>query len=203
MMTPSMSLSSRTRRRSWTKPGLNVGDVGQRRVVDALGLEIRVDVAERLDLDVLQLCEAALEGVALAANADAGEDDAIVGAEHACAGQRRGVQRRPDHRRCGGQSDARRELAPRDPGALVIDVVVRHGDFPVPRLCRRMWPRRNAQPVGSLALRATSGGARPAGGTRLNPADLKAQGWRSSRARLMFCRPRASLGPRVPKLKRM
>ena len=45
----------------------------QPRVVDALGREVRVDVAERLDLDVLQLGEAALERVALPADADAGE----------------------------------------------------------------------------------------------------------------------------------
>ena len=52
-------------------------------VVDALRREVRVDVAERLDLDVRQLREAALERVALAADADAGDDDAIVGAEDA------------------------------------------------------------------------------------------------------------------------
>ena len=60
---------------------LERGDVAQARVVDPLGREIRVDVTQRLDLDVGEPRKAALERVALAADADApptlaGDDDA-------------------------------------------------------------------------------------------------------------------------------
>jgi hypothetical protein len=58
-------------------------DVRELLVVDALVGEVRVDVAERLDLDVLQLREAPLERVALPADADARQHDAIVRAAHA------------------------------------------------------------------------------------------------------------------------
>ena len=68
---------------------LERGNVLQPRVVDALGREVGVDVAERLDLDVLQLREAALQGVALTADADAGDHHLAVGAEHAAAHVRR------------------------------------------------------------------------------------------------------------------
>src|SRR5438477_10106370 len=56
-------------------------DVAQTRVVRPLWREVRIDVAERLDLDVLEPREAALQRVALPADADAGRDDAIVGAD--------------------------------------------------------------------------------------------------------------------------
>src|SRR5205814_7609274 len=54
------------------------GHVGQARVVHAAGEEVGVDVAQGLDLDTLQGGEAALERVALAADADAGQDHAVV-----------------------------------------------------------------------------------------------------------------------------
>ena len=73
---------------------LEGGDVLQARVVDPLRRQVRVDVAERLDLDVLEPREAALQRVALAADADAGGDDAIVGAEDAAADVRRRLQAR-------------------------------------------------------------------------------------------------------------
>ena len=87
-ITPSMSLSSRTRRRSCSVPGLKVGDVGQAAIVHAAREEVRVDVAQRLDLDVLEAGEAALQRVALAADADAGQHHAVVGAQHAAARHR-------------------------------------------------------------------------------------------------------------------
>jgi hypothetical protein len=58
-------------------------DAREPRIVDALRREVGVDVAERLDGDVRKLREAALDGIALSADADAGDDDAIVGAKHA------------------------------------------------------------------------------------------------------------------------
>ena len=63
------------------EPRLERRHIGQPRVVDPLRNDVGVDVAERLDLDIRQLREAALERVALAADADAGEHDALVGAE--------------------------------------------------------------------------------------------------------------------------
>ena len=73
MMTASMSLSSRTRRKSCTNSGLNVGTSASALSLTRSASRLRVDVGDRLDLDVLQLGKAALEGVALAADADAGE----------------------------------------------------------------------------------------------------------------------------------
>ena len=67
-------------------------DAGELLVVDARRLEVGVDVAQRLDLDVLQGREAALERVALAANADVGHDDAIVRAANASVGLGRDVE---------------------------------------------------------------------------------------------------------------
>ena len=66
-------------------------DICERLVVDPLGREVGVDVAEGLDLDVLQLCEPALQRVALSSDPDAGQHHAIVGAAHAGAGQRCGL----------------------------------------------------------------------------------------------------------------
>ena len=74
--------------------GLERRHVRQARVVDALRRQVRVDVAERLDLDVREPREPALERVALPADADAGGDDAIVGAEDAAADVRRRVDPR-------------------------------------------------------------------------------------------------------------
>jgi hypothetical protein len=73
--------------------GLEGRDVGELRIVDALVGEVGVDVADRLDLDVLQAREPALQRVALAADADAGEHHAVVRAEDAAAEDRRGAGR--------------------------------------------------------------------------------------------------------------
>ena len=93
---------------------LEGGDVLQARIVDALGGEVAVDVAEGLDLDVLQLREPALERVALAADADAREHHLVVRAEDPAL--RRGVHRRPeelaaDREACRCRADARGEIA--------------------------------------------------------------------------------------------
>ncbi len=69
--------------------GLERRDILQPGVVDALVGEIGVDVAQRLDLDVGDACEAALQGVALAADADAGDHDLVVGANDAARHRRR------------------------------------------------------------------------------------------------------------------
>ena len=91
-------------------------DVGEALVVDALGLEVEVDVGERLDLDVLQLGEAALEGVALATDADAGSHELVVGAldaRRALRRRRKEVAASGHHR--GGHAEPGRKLAPRQP----------------------------------------------------------------------------------------
>jgi hypothetical protein len=107
-------------------------DVGQTLVVDPRRREVRVDVAERLDLDVRQPREAALERVALAANADARRDDAIVGADDAVADVRRRLDPRAqeiaadgDTRRC--RPNSRCELAPRD--SVLLLVIAGHADL--------------------------------------------------------------------------
>ena len=88
----------------------------QPRIVDALGGEVPVDVAQHLVLHVLQTGEAALERVALPADSDAGDHDAIVGADHPLGGGRRRVGDRfqapgaDGHPRRGG-AQPRRELA--------------------------------------------------------------------------------------------
>ena len=99
MTIASMSLSSSTRRRSCTKFGLNVGDVLQPFVVDSRRRQVRVDVAEGLDLDVLQLGEAALQGVALAADAYLADHDLVVGAEDRARRLTRPGRARPGGRR--------------------------------------------------------------------------------------------------------
>ena len=93
--------------------------VREPRVVDALGREVRVDVAERLDLDVGEAREPALERVALPANADVGDDHAIVGAEDAPADLCRGAGRRAeqapaDHDSRRRRAELRPEVAPRN-----------------------------------------------------------------------------------------
>ena len=110
--------------------GLVVGDAGQARVVDALRGQVRVDVAERLHRDVRQLREAALDRVALTADADAGHDDAIVCAEDAHLRGR--AQARPEklaanRHPCGGRAQPRREVPPRD--AVLFMPVVGHVDL--------------------------------------------------------------------------
>src|SRR5437764_9750888 len=92
-------------------------DVAQSRVVDPLWREIRIDVAERLDLDVLEPREAALQRVALPADAYAGRDDAIIGADDSAAHVGRRVKARTKElaAEChagGSRPDACAELTP-------------------------------------------------------------------------------------------
>ena len=119
------------------EPRLERGDFRQARVVDPLGRQIRVDVAEGLDFYVREPREPALERVALTANADAGGDDAIVGAEDAAADVRapRGPRR---IEQLAANRDARRrrshsgcKFAPRNTALLVL--VVGHADLLVIR----------------------------------------------------------------------
>ena len=90
------------------EPGLERRDIGQPRVVDPLRNDVRVDVAECLDFDVGQRREATLQRVALAADADAGEHDALVGAKDAarCGLRRSTEQRAANGRPDGGRADA-------------------------------------------------------------------------------------------------
>ena len=75
--------------------GLKVGTSDRRVVVDALSREVSVDVAKGLDLDVRELREPPFERVALAADADAREHDAVARAEDAAAARCR-VKRGPE-----------------------------------------------------------------------------------------------------------
>ena len=109
---------------------LVVGDVLQPGVVDAFRREVGVDVAQGLDADVRQLREPALDGVPLSADADAGDDDAIVGAENAplrrCA--ETGAEEITTHRQAGGcRAESRCKVPPRD--AVLIMPVVGHVDL--------------------------------------------------------------------------
>ena len=70
--------------------GLEGRDIGELRIVDALVGEVGVDVADRLDLDVLQAREPALQRVAWPLDADAGEHHAIVRAQDAAAESQHG-----------------------------------------------------------------------------------------------------------------
>ena len=89
-------------------------DVLQPVVVDPLGRKVGVDIAERLDLDVRQTRKAPLERVALPADADAGDDHAIVGAEDPAADVRchRAEELAADYDARRRRSDSRRKVAP-------------------------------------------------------------------------------------------
>ena len=110
--------------------GLVGRDVRQARVVDAFRRQIGVDVAQGLDGDVRQLRKAALDGVALSANADAGHDDAIVGAENAPL-RRRAEARLEElaaYRHAGSRcAEPRCEVTSRD--AVLVLTVVGHVDL--------------------------------------------------------------------------
>jgi len=112
--------------------GLEGGDLVEHGlVVRARGEQVAVDVAEGLDLDVLQLREAALQRVALAVNPDARDHDAVVGAEDAAADVRRRAGEWAEHvggdHARGSRSDARREIAPRD--AVLIRAISCHANL--------------------------------------------------------------------------
>src|SRR4029453_10828563 len=101
------------------------GNVGERLVRDAPPPDVLVDVAERLDLDVGQLGEAALDRVALSADADARHHDAIVGADDPRIDVRRRThfgrsqQVRPC-RKTRDRTERCRELPPRDVATVVV-----------------------------------------------------------------------------------
>ncbi len=125
---------------------LVVGDAGEARVVDPFRREVGVDVAERLDGDVRQLREPALDGVPLPANADAGDDDAVVCADHATLGGR--AETRPEELaadrqpRCG-RAEPRCKVTPRD--AVLVLPVVGHVDLLLTPLdCRRPFEKAEA-----------------------------------------------------------
>ena len=114
------------------EPRLERLDVLEAFVVDPRRREVGVDVAERLDFDVLQPREAALEGVALTADADLREDDAIVGADDAagrpgCRADARPQQVAADRYARRRRSELRVEDAPRN--ALLVLLVAGHGDL--------------------------------------------------------------------------
>ncbi len=96
--------------------GLERGHVCQLLVVDPRGGQVRVDVAESLDLHVRKSSEPALQRIALAADADAGQDHAIVGPDHTPAddGRRAGVhaEQLASGHQAGRGAEARREFAP-------------------------------------------------------------------------------------------
>jgi hypothetical protein len=83
--------------------------VRQPLVVDPRGREVRIDVAERLDFHVCKPGEAALERIALAANADAGEDHAVVGPDDTPAHDRRSAGMRAHELASGHQASGRSE----------------------------------------------------------------------------------------------
>jgi len=106
-------------------------DVAQPRVIDPLRREVPVDVAQRFDLDVLELGESAFQRVALTADADARGDDAIVGADYASTDERCSVEVRfeeaaADGDACGCRPDADREFPPRN--AVLLIRGCGHGD---------------------------------------------------------------------------
>ena len=111
--------------------GLERRHVGETRIVDPLRGKIAVDIAQRLVLDVLQAREATLERVALPANAEAGDHDTIVRADHtlrdpSCSRRRVGgrtEQVAPERRRSSGDSEPGREL----PTGHAVVCVLRHG----------------------------------------------------------------------------
>ncbi len=111
------------------EPGPEGGHVLETLVVDPLRGQIGVDVAQRFDFDVGQPREAALERIALAADADARRDHAVVGAEDAAADVRRRLRAREQlaaNGDAGGRrADTDREFAPRD--AVRAAVLVSHG----------------------------------------------------------------------------
>ena len=111
---------------------LEGGNVLQPGIVDPLRREVPVDVAERLDLDVLQLRKAALQGITLTTDADAGRDHLIVGAEHPAAHMGRRVGGWPeeltaDDETCCRRPNPRREVAPGD--TILVVPLAGHGDL--------------------------------------------------------------------------
>ena len=158
-----MSLSSSTRRRSCTNPGLKVGTSFSRSSLMRSRRQVGVDVAQRLDLDVRQPREAALQRVALPADADAGEHDAIVGAEDPSTLRGVGVSveklgPRDQSHRC--RSDSGPEVTPGDGGHT-----------------RRVSPRTRASRQGDVTPpRRASTTTCPAKGTSRSTNNLRAHG---------------------------
>jgi hypothetical protein len=130
---------------------LERGDVREPRVVDPFRRQVRVDVAERLDFDVLESGEAALQRVALSADADARGDDAIVRADDASPDKRRRLEARTKQirARCDARrrrAHARGEFAPCD--AIRVVSLVRHSS---PRFHGKGYG--NIAPLGVRFLR--------------------------------------------------
>src|SRR4029453_10347087 len=98
--------------------GLERGDILQTLVVDPLRRQVRVDVAERFDLDVLEPGEATLQRVALAADPDARRHHTIVGPQHPTTNVRRRLQAPRQKAAAGPQArrrpDADPEFTPRN-----------------------------------------------------------------------------------------
>ena len=112
------------------EPGLERRHVLQPLVVDARRCQVGVRIAQRLDVDVVEPREAALQRVALAANADAREHDAVVGADNSVADLRRRAKARAqpvatDHRSGRGHAKPGIEVAPSQAG-----LIFRHGEPP-------------------------------------------------------------------------
>ena len=91
------------------EPRLERGDILEPRVVDAFGRQVRVHVAEGLDLDVRELGEPALDGVPLTVDPDAGDHDLAVRAEDAAAHVRRRLEPGTEE---SPRRNARRTAAP-------------------------------------------------------------------------------------------
>ena len=140
---------------------LERGDVLQLGVVGARGVQVLVDVAERLDLDVLQFREAPLEAVALPVDTDAGGHDPVVRADDAVTGLGRSPDARPKHIRADGDAgrcyaETRREVPPGD--AILFFGIAGQGKPPslLPgrkRPDRRILARRGAGYVNGKAAR--------------------------------------------------
>ena len=111
------------------EPGLERRHVRQFLVVDPRRFEVRVDVAQRLDLHIRQPREPLLQRVALTPDADAGGDDPVVRAEHAAphaASLGRDPEELPANRETrGGRADSRSEIPARQ--AVLIFLIGGHG----------------------------------------------------------------------------
>ena len=140
--------------------------------------QILVDVAEH-DLDVLQPGEALLQRVALAVDADVGDDDPVIGAEHAVADQRCSPDAGPKNIRADGhagrgQAKARREVPPGD--AVVVFGIAGQGKPPSKRQGIRRPDAPNLSTSGALFWPNVSGKVlRQLGRTRASESHFHAE----------------------------
>ena len=97
--------------------GLERGDLGEHLlVVDPRVRQVAVDVAKRLDLDILELGEASLQRISLPANSDAGRHDTVVRTENTAAHAGGSMSRRTEELAAHDKtrrrhSEPRREVA--------------------------------------------------------------------------------------------